>query len=115
MAHLDHIDMAVEMHALAWRPAVASRHEVPARIPIAVANRALGPYQFGLKPGLQKPSVQKVADFAVVRARRIKRGNADQVLRQADQVIAPRGHFGQELCRHTLGHAHALLTSCPRA
>ncbi len=97
VADLDHVGMAVEMHAIARAPAFAACDDVPARVFVAVAGRAVGADQFGFKPRSPQTPVQIVADRAIIASRRVQRGDADQVLGQRDQVIAPVGDCAGKL------------------
>ena len=89
---LDYVDMAVEMHTFPCVDALASRHDVPARILVTVARGAICPHHFCLKARGRQPPVEIFANLQIVVARRIERRNADQILRQRDQIIAPRHH-----------------------
>ena len=89
MANLDHVVMAVEMHAVARTRPLQAGDKVPARIGIAVTRCALGADKLHAEAGRQQPGGQIVADPAVILPRRVQRGNADEILRQADQVLAP--------------------------
>ena len=95
-AGFDHVVMRVEVHRLARPAALAPGDDVPARILVAVADRALGANQFNGIAGFAQALGEVIADFAVVVPGRIDRRNADQVLRQRDQVVATRVDFGTE-------------------
>ncbi len=88
MADLDHVVMAVEMHALSGSAAAVAGDEVPAREFLAVARRAVGTDQLAVPALRTQPGLQVFADLAIQAARRVQRRNADQVLRQADQIVA---------------------------
>ena len=88
MADLDHVVMRIEMHRLAGPGAMAAGDEVPARKFRAIAGGAMGADQFaGESPG-GEPGFEIFADIAVMPARRIQGRDADQILREADQIIA---------------------------
>jgi len=88
MADLDHVVMAVEMHAFAGRAAPMPGDQVPARKGFAVAGRAMGADQFAGPALRRQPGLQVFADLAIVAARRVQRRDADQIPGQADQVVA---------------------------
>src|SRR5690606_6158544 len=81
-ADFDHVAMRVEMHCLAWKAALTAGDEVPARIPVAVARRALRPDHPGQEPAPREPAAQELADFEIGLARGVEGGDADEVLRQ---------------------------------
>ena len=53
MPNLDHVDMGVEMHAGAGARALAAGDDIPARMPVAVADRARRADQLGMKTRAQ--------------------------------------------------------------
>jgi len=118
VAGLHDIDMGVEMHAGAGRSALTARHNVPTRIAVAVAGRAVGADHFNVEPPLLQPRRQIFADLQIGLAWRIERRDADQVLGQRDQLVASR--FNQikkgRRSRRRLAHALAPLrkTAKPR-
>ncbi len=97
MADLDHVVMAVEMDAVAGAASLAAGDHVPAWMGGRVARRALGPDEVHCKALPAEPFGEIVADFQIVAAGRVERGNADQVLRQHDEIIAPRIDFAAEV------------------
>ena len=105
MADLDHVVMRVEMHAVAGARALDAGDEVPARIGLAVAGRAMGADQFGREAAFGEIGGEKIADLAVIAPRRVQRRNAYQCLRQRDQIIAARvdGGFQASGEVHTQG------------
>ncbi|MFD1381638.1 hypothetical protein [Fodinicurvata halophila] len=80
-------------------PFLAARDHVPARVLVAVTRRAFGPDEFHFEAAAFQALGQELADFQVTVARRIERGNADQGLRQFDQVVASRLDFPSEPVR----------------
>ena len=105
---LDHVDVAVEMHARPRARALAAGDEVPARVPVAVAGRALGAHELGPEAERLQPARDELADLAVVLARRVDGRDAHQRLGQRDQRLAPRpDRRAQRLAK--VGHGFASL------
>jgi hypothetical protein len=88
VARLHNVVMAVEMHAVAGARALDPGDHVPAGIPVAVGGRAMGADQFHGKAPVREARTEKLADFAVVQARGIERGDAHESLRQGDDLVA---------------------------
>ena len=101
-ADFNHIRMAVEMHTIARLRALAAGKNVPTRVFVAVTRRALRPDHLCLKAVAFQAVVQIFADQAIIFARRVQRRDADQILRQGDQVIAFRGNCVRQGCIHAL-------------
>ena len=89
LSHLNDIGMRVEMHALAARRSLSTRHDIPTRKGIAVARCTLGPHPLRFKTGTAQPLIQEIANRVIILTRRIDRRNRNQGLRQSDQVITP--------------------------
>ena len=104
MADLDHVVMAVEMHAVTGTRSLQPGDQVPARVCVAVARCALRADEFDAEAGRQQPGCQIVADPAIVLTGRVQCGDADQILRQADQVLAA----GIDGKRQRIGHGGRL-------
>ena len=87
---LDHVDMAVEVHARPRPRALAPRHQVPARIAVAVARRRPRRARTRSRsPARASRSADQLADLAVVLAGRVHRRHPHQRLGQRDQLLAP--------------------------
>ncbi len=99
-ADLHHVCVAVEVDAVAGPRTLAPRDDVPARIFLAVAGSAGGADQFRLETMFAQAVVQIFADQAIVPARRIQGGNADQVLGQRDEIITLGRNGSAERCVH---------------
>ena len=111
-ANLDHICVAVEMHAIARPRAFVARDNIPAWVFVAVARRAVGADQLGRKARLLQALVQIVADFAIAVARRVQCGDADQIAGQRDQVIAAVLDGGcQRIGLRGVGHGQSIRAS----
>ena len=105
MADLDHVVMAVEMDAVARAGALHPRDEVPARMAVAVARRAIGHGSTRQeKPAPPSRAARIIADIAVVQARRVQRRNPDQIPGQRDQRIASGGDPGVNARTERIGH-----------
>ena len=91
-ADLDHVVVAVEMHAFAGPPGIMAGDKVPAREFLAIAGCALGADQSAFPALRGEPRRKILADIEVMPPRRVQRRNADQILRQADQVVAADLH-----------------------
>ncbi|MPL95501.1 hypothetical protein SDC9_41672 [bioreactor metagenome] len=96
MADLDHVVMAVEMHALAGARARAPRDEIPAREVLAIAGRAGGAQQFDGESLPRQSLGQKLADLAVIAPGWVQRRHADQRLRQRNERVAAVLDLGLE-------------------
>jgi hypothetical protein len=92
VAGLDHVVVAVEMHAVARTCAFDPGHHVPARIPVAVGGRAVGADHLDGEATVPEARTEDVADLAVIAARRIERRDADEDLRQRNDLVAAGGH-----------------------
>ncbi len=104
VADLDHVVMAVEMHAVAGGGAFAARDHVPARMGGAVAGRAFGADQIDGEAVPAEPFGEIFADFQIVAARWVERGDANQVLRQRDKVVAPLVDLADDPVVGCVGH-----------
>src|SRR6056297_3077389 len=107
MAHLDHVNMAVEMHASTGARALAPRDDIPARMPVAVAGCAMRADHLRREPRLGQPPVQIVAELAIVHARRVQRRDTDQVLRERNQIRLAR----RDLVAQPLLEGHRLTSA----
>ena len=114
VANLDHIVMAVEMHAFTGGSALMAGDQVPAWINVAIARRARGTDELGGKARSGQPCPKIIADFTVIAPRRIKRWDADQTLRQRDKIFAAAVNFAKQAvmrhgaslpCRRDIGNA----------
>jgi hypothetical protein len=103
-ADFDDIMVRVEMHSLARCPAFAPSDDVPARMGVAVACRPLCPQQFRRVPMRRQPPVHVVTNVPVMVARRVHRREADQVLRELDEVVAARVNLGAQAIVECRGH-----------
>ena len=113
-ANLDHIGMAVEMHTRAGLGALVPRDDVPAGVFFAISGRTFGTDQGGFKPLGGQPLFQQIADRRIVFARRVQSGNADQILRQRDQIIAhPLNSVLQGVGHQTLRYLAVILVGKP--
>jgi hypothetical protein len=79
-------------------------------IAVAVGGRAMGADQFHGKAPVREARTEKLADFAVVQARGIERGDAHESLRQGDDLVAS-GLDGRCQCM-VLVHADTLRADC---
>ncbi len=85
---LDHVDVAVEVDALSRQRSFAPRNDIPARMAVTVAGRAFGAFDGCREAGPFESTCEKLADVAIVLARRIDGWDADQFLRQRHKVVA---------------------------
>jgi len=97
------------MHAITRARALAAAHDIPTRIPGAIARRAFRPHQFHLEPRFDQPLAQIGANLAVVFTGRIERRDTDQLLRQGNQVVAARVDFSGQARGCILGHIELLV------
>ncbi len=85
---LNHVDVAVEMHALARRLPLPARHHIGARVAVAVARRADGPNIFHRKAFFGQPFADEMGTRFISVTRRVDGGNAHQVLREGGHLFA---------------------------
>ena len=110
MADLDHVVMAVEMHAIAgavFQPC----DQVPARKGIRISRRSMRADHQGGKPGQFQPRRKVVADGAIVLAWRIQGGDTDQVLGQTNKRWATGRDLGKD---GAIGHPGRVPRGCLR-
>ena len=89
VTNLDHVVMAVEMHAIAGARPLDPRKKVPARMLGAVGRRAMGADQFDPVAGGCQVIGEKVANLAVIQPGRVERRDLDKRLGQFDEPVAP--------------------------
>ena len=114
-ADLDHVVVRVEVDGVAGRRALAAGDEVPARMLVAVAGRALGAEQLDGEAARRQAVADVLADREVVVAGRVDRRDADEVLGQRDEVVAAVGDGGAEFFAEVGGHgaeAAVLRVNC---
>jgi len=71
-----------------WLRACFTSDDVPARVCVGINRVAGGADQLGFEPVFAEARIKVVADRAIARPRRVKRGKADQILEERDQLFA---------------------------
>jgi len=111
-AGLDHVDMAVEMHARPGPAGLIARNHVGPWIGVGIAPSALGPQHGNLEPARLEAPAQIVAAGGIGVARRIDGGDADQVLGQRHQVVGClRDALEESVEWRACGHAPSASSS----
>jgi hypothetical protein len=87
-ARLDHVDVAVEMHAWPGPAALVAGDDVGPGEPVAVADRTLGPHERDLEPGALQPVAEMARAGFVGVARRVDGRDPDQLTGELDQRVA---------------------------
>src|SRR3546814_18883255 len=83
-----HVDVAVEMNAGAGAPAFPPRHHVGARIARRIPRLALRPVVADLEAARLQARAEILRAGRVGLARRIDRGDADEIAGESDEVVA---------------------------
>src|SRR3546814_13171058 len=83
-----HFDVAVEMNVGAGAPAFPPRHHVGARIARRIPRLALRPVVADLEAARLQARAEILRAGRVGLARRIDRGDADEIAGESDEVVA---------------------------
>ncbi len=111
-AGLDHVGVAVGMDAPSRRSSFARCNDVPAGMAAAVAGDADGALDGCREAGPFEAAGERLADVAMVLARRIDGGNEDRFPRQRHEVVAPGSEPGEERIGAYAGHPHRASVIC---
>ena len=101
------------MHTFTSARAVFARNKVPTWIFLAISRRFFSPDQLYVKPVPVQARFQEFANVAVIVSRWVQRRNANQILRQRDQIRAlcfnplKKRLAGFEFCRHGVSKVRA--------